>query len=489
MSLPKICKIVANYIKITAIVTPINFRCRVVSKINGHNDELAEILSYNKEEFDQEPKIMHNTQQFIQFFRQAAPYLHQHRGKTFVFCIQDDEKTQSTLKPLLHDLAILHSLQIRIVIVFGVRHSLDLRLDNQQFHQHQRITDAKSIQSIQEIVGAMSIRIESILSMGLANSPMQGAEIRTSSGNFIIAKPVGVRDGIDFGLTGDIRKVRAVAVNERLQQGEIVIIPPLGYSGTGEVFNLSSEAVASSVAAAINADKLLFFSNETTLLTDNNTDNPAITPDDAAQLAANYTDNVLLHTVLNASVAACQQGVNRVHLVPKGTDGAALAELFTRDGFGLMITNEAYDRIEQATIDDIPSLLALIRPLEKQGILVRRSRELLEMEIEYFSLLKRDNTVIGCAALYPYPDDAAAELGCVAVNPEYQRNGLADVLLQHIEQKAKDKGFKQLFCLTTHTSHWFMERGFAPVELAALPKKKQAFYNYGRSSKPYLKTL
>lgn len=432
---------------------------------------------------------MKNLQQFIHFFRQAAPYLHQHRGKTFVFCVQDDETTQKALKPLLHDLAILHSLQIRIVIVFGIRHSLNQRLANQKFHQHQRITDADSIQHIQEIVGAMSIRIESILSMGLANSPMQGAELRTCVGNFIIAKPVGVRDGVDFGLTGEIRKIHADAINQRLQQGDIIIIPPLGYSSTGEVFNLTSENVAGATAAAINADKLLFFSNETALLTGNTTDNPAITPKEAVSLATKYQDNILLNTVLNASAVACKSGVNRVHLIPKETDGAALAELFTRDGFGLMITNEAYDRIEQGTIDDIPSLLALIRPLEKQGILVRRSRELLEMEIAYFSLLKRDNTVIGCAALYPYPDEAMAELGCVAVNPEYQCNGLADVLLQHIEEKAKEQGLKKLFCLTTHTSHWFMERGFESVELAALPEKKQAFYNYGRSSKPYLKYL
>lgn len=432
---------------------------------------------------------MKNTQQFIHFFRQAAPYLHQHRGKTFVFCIQDDETTQHTLKSLLHDLAILHSLQIRIVIVFGVRHSLNQRLAKQQFHNHQRITDTQSIQHIQEIVGAMSIRMESILSMGLANSPMQGAELRTCSGNYVIAKPVGIRDGVDFGLTGEIRKIRADAVNERLGQGDIIIIPPIGYSSTGEVFNLTSEEVASAVAIAIQADKLLFFSNETSLLTGSTTDNPAITPETASLLAANYQDNIRLNAVLKASSKACKKGVNRVHLIPKETDGAALAELFTRDGFGLMITNEAYDRIEQATIDDIPSLLALIRPLEKKGILVRRSRELLEMEIAYFSLLKRDNTVIGCAALYPYPEEKIAELGCVAVNPEYQSNGLADILLQHIEKKAHKQGLEKLFCLTTQTSHWFMERGFEPVELAALPKEKQAFYNYGRSSKPYLKIL
>lgn len=302
-----------------------------------------------------------------------------------------------------------------------------------------------------------------------------------------MAKPVGVREGVDFGLTGEIRKVRSQAISDRLSQGDIVMIPPLGYSSTGEVFNLTTEEVAASVATALDADKLLFFNSDLTELIDDNQEGKSMTPDEAKQLANEAT--TALKTVLQAAVTACKEGVNRVHLIPKHTDGAVLAELFTRDGFGVMITHEAYDRIEQASIDDIPSLLQLIRPLEKQGVLVRRSRELLEMEIESFSLLKRDNTVIGCAALYPFLDDKMAELGCVAVAQDYQKNGLADILLEYIEDKARDIGIEQLFCLTTHTSHWFMERGFLPTDLSQLPQQKQQFYNYERQSKPYVKRL
>lgn len=432
---------------------------------------------------------MTNSLQFIQFFRQAAPYIHQHRNKTFVFCIQDDETTQGVLKSLLHDIAIVHSLRVRVVLVFGARYSLNQRLENQQFHNNRRITDAKTMRGIQEIIGALGIRVESILSMGLADSPMQGAGVRTSLGNFIIAKPVGVRDGIDFGLTGEIRKIRTEVINERLKDDNIVVIPPLGYSSTGEVFNLTTEEVASAVASSIKADKLLFFNSDIQSVVNGEDSGKAITPDEALRLAENNTQTTILQTVLQKSAQACVNGVNRVHLVPKETDGAVLAELFTRDGFGLMITNEAYDRIEQASIDDIPGLLQLIRPLEKQGVLVRRSRELLEMEIEHFSLLKRDNSVIGCTALYPYPEEKMAELGCLAVNPEYRRNGLADLLLQHLEDKARAQGVQRLFCLTTHTSHWFMERGFVEADLADLPEKKQEFYNFGRSSKPYIKKL
>lgn len=426
--------------------------------------------------------------QFIQFFRQAAPYIHRHRNQTFVFCIQDDEATQTVLKSLLHDIAILHSLRVRVVIVFGARHSLNQRLSHQQFHKHCRITDYRSMQAIEEIVGALGIRVESILSMGLANTPMQGAGIETSSGNFVIAKPMGVREGVDFGFSGEIRKIRAQAINQRLQAGQIVIIPPLGYSGTGEVFNLVTETVAGAVATAIGADKLLFFNDEVcSVLVDDEVGKAMNLTEASAMLAGEYSP--ILHTVLNEAIKACQHGVNRVHLIPKTTDGAVLAELYTRDGFGVMISNDVYDCIEQAGIDDVPSLLPLIRPLEKQGILVRRSRELLEMEIDHFSLLKRDDSVIGCAALYPFAEEAMAELGCLVVSPEYRQNGLADVLLAHIEEKAREKGIKQLFCLTTHTSHWFVERGFQQTTLSALPEKKQAFYNFSRNSKPYIKSL
>ncbi len=430
---------------------------------------------------------MTNSLQFIQFFRQAAPYIHQHRGKTFVFCIQDDEDTQNILKSLLHDIAILHSLGVRTVIVFGARHSLNTRLTQQRSHNGRRITDAASIRRIQEIVGALGVQIHAILSMGLANSPMQGASIQTISGNFIIAKPVGIRDGVDYGLTGEIRKVRTEALQDHLHNGDITIIPPLGYSSTGEVFNLTSEEVAGAVATSLGADKLLFFSNDMQLF-DADTEGKAITADEARHYTQN-TPHSAIQTLLQVAADTCQRGVKRVHLIPRQTDGAVLAELFTCDGLGMMVTDEAYQRIEQASIDDVASLLQLIRPLEQQGILVRRSRELLEMEITYFSLMKRDNSVIGCAALYPYLDEHMGELSCVAVSPEYRQHGLADMLLQHIEQQARAQGITQLFCLTTHTSHWFMERGFEPATLDELPAQKQTFYNYERNSKPYIKRL
>ncbi|MPV86970.1 amino-acid N-acetyltransferase [Ostreibacterium oceani] len=423
---------------------------------------------------------------FIDYFRQAAPYIHQHRNKTFVFCLQDDGALDQFLQPILHDIAILHSLRIRVVIVFGARHRINTELNHGVFHNNCRITSPEAMRKIQEIIGARQIQISATLSMGLANSPMQGASIQTSTGNFVIAKPIGIVDGVDFGLTGTIRKIRETPITQKLDQGEIVIIPPIGYSTTGEVFNLTTEMVASAVSETLNADKLLFFNDSYKTLLPQINHQHAITPHVAKQLTP---PDQTLAEIIHAAVSACEKTVNRAHIIPKDIDGAILAELFTRDGAGLMITNDAYDRIEQATIHDISSLLALIQPLEEQGILVRRSRELLETELSTFSLLKRDNSVIGCASLKPFPEENVAELGCLAISPDYQKQGLADKLLTHIEKKAKDQRFSHLFCLTTHTSHWFLERGFEPTELSALPAQKKAFYNYSRQSKPYIKAL
>lgn len=431
---------------------------------------------------------MEKSSEFIQFFRQAAPYINQHRGKTFVFCIQDDDKTEQYLKSLLHDIALLQALRVRVVLILGVRYKLNSLLGDKNLHKNCRITDKNAIKAVQQTGGERRILVEAILSMGLANTPMQGAQTHVCSGNFVLAKPLGVREGIDFGFSGEVRKVRANAIEQHLDNGEIVLISPLGYSATGEVFNLRSEAVAAEVAVALQADKLLFINEAIIASLHKDHTGQAITPEQARQLSARQTD-ALAQSILAESARLTQSQVKRVHIIPPEPDGELLAELFTRDGVGLMITEEAYDRIEQATVNDITGLLQLIRPLEKQGILVRRSRELLEMEITSFSLLKRDNTIIGCAALYLYPKERMAELGCLVVAPEYRQLQLADRLLTHIEQLATQNHVEQLFCLTTQTSHWFMERGFEASDLSALPEKKQQFYNFSRNSKPYIKTL
>jgi amino-acid N-acetyltransferase len=158
-------------------------------------------------------------------------------------------------------------------------------------------------------------------------------------------------------------------------------------------------------------------------------------------------------------------------------------ELFSREGIGTQIVMESAEQIRRATINDIGGILELIRPLEQQGILVRRSREQLEMEIDKFTIIERDNLTIACAALYPFPEEQVGEMACVAVHPDYRSSARGEMLLERIAQQARQMGLKKLFVLTTRSIHWFQERGFTPAEVEVLPRKKKALYNYHRRSK------
>lgn len=179
----------------------------------------------------------------------------------------------------------------------------------------------------------------------------------------------------------------------------------------------------------------------------------------------------------------------RSHIVSYAEDGALLTELFTRGGGGTLVSQEQFEVVREATIEDVGGLLELISPLEEQGILVRRSREVLEREIEQFSVVEREGMIIACAALYPIADSEAGELACLAVNPEYRHGGRGDELLERIESRARQMGLNTLFVLTTRTAHWFRERGFAPSGVERLPAARASLYNYQRNSKIFEKAL
>ena len=192
---------------------------------------------------------------------------------------------------------------------------------------------------------------------------------------------------------------------------------------------------------------------------------------------------------LRAGAAACRSGIRRVHLVERRQDGAMLRALLTRDGRGTLISAEPYEDLRPARIDDVPGILELLRPLEERGVLVRRSRERLETEIERFFITERDGLVTACAALYPYPQDRMAELACLAVHADYRGERRGERLLDHLAGLARARGIDRLFVLTTQTAHWFQERGFEPADLQVLPMEKQALYNFRRGSKVFVKPL
>jgi len=431
---------------------------------------------------------------FVDWFRGSSPYIHAHRGRTFVIAFGGEAVADENFYLLIHDIALLHGLGIRLVLVHGARPQIEQRLNargvEMQYINGVRVTDEAALTCVKEAAGAVRVEIEALLSMGLANSPMAGARIRVASGNFVTARPIGVRDGIDYGHTGLVRRIDAAAIEQRLDAGAIALVPPLGYSPTGEVFNLSAADVAASVAIALGADKLISLVESKGVTDARNRVIQSMLPKEVDTLLGGrrrLPEDLVQH--LKGALHACRSGVKRSHLIDRRQDGALLKELFTRDGIGTLITAEPYEETRTARIDDVGGLLELLEPLEEKGVLVRRSRELLETEINQFTLMERDGMVIACAALYPYPQESMAELACVVVHPDYRGDDRGDRLLAHMERSAKALGIGQLFILTTQTAHWFRERGFVQGDLKDLPMRKRELYNYRRNSKVFIKTL
>ena len=431
---------------------------------------------------------------FVRWFRQATPYVHAHRGRTFVIAFGGEAVADKGFRNLIHDLALLHGLGIRLVLVHGARPQIQASLARRgagfRYVNGTRVTDAAALACVKEAAGSLRVEIEALFSQGLANSPMAGVRIPVASGNFVTAKPLGVIDGVDYLHTGVVRRIDREALRQRLDSGAIALMPPIGYSPTGEVFNLSATDVARSTAIALKTDKLIFLLEDTAGLCD-----------DRGQLVSNVLSRDVagllergglpadLAQALRAGADACIQGVKRVHLVSRRLDGALLRELFTRDGVGTLITDAPFEELRPARIDDVAGILELLQPLEEAGVLVRRSRERLETEIDRFFLMERDGMAIATAALYAYPNEGMAELACFAVHPEYRARGRGALLLDRMEAMARQRGLSRLFVLTTQTDHWFRERGFEPAPLPELPMAKQALYNYQRKSKVFVKRL
>ena len=434
-----------------------------------------------------------NNRDYVSWFRNSSPYINAHRGRTFVVMISGDAVRENGFHHIVHDLALLNSLGIRLVLVHGARPQISARLSERgidtRFEHHTRITDAGALDAVLDAVGAIRLRIEGLFSMGLANSPMHNASIQVVSGNFVMAKPVGVREGFDYQHTGEVRRIQVDAIRRQLDAGAVVLLSPVGCSPTGELFNLNSEEVASTAAIALKADKIIFMGEETTIH-DGEHAIREITPQEAGQLLArNVIDNANTERQLTAACHAASNGVARAHLVNFREDGALLRELFSRDGCGTLVTRETYENVRGAWIEDVGGILELIEPLEQAGILVRRSRELLENEIKHFAIVERDGMVIGCAALYPFSSSTAGELACVAVHPHYRSAQRGKKLLEHLEKRAREQGLKELFVLTTQTAHWFQEQGFEAVDVDSLPVERKQMYNYQRSSKVFRKQL
>lgn len=431
------------------------------------------------------------TTELVDGFRQSTPYVNAHRGKTFVVMLGGEAIGQPGCRSIINDVALLTSLGIKIVLVFGARPQFNAALEQvgitSQFHNEIRVTDNATFDVIKKVAGAMQFDITARLSTSLSSTPMSGSFLNVVSGNFVIAQPLGVDEGVDYHHSGRVRRIDVEGIRHQLNNNGIVLLGPIAASVTGESFNLTAEEIATQVALKLRADKMLGFCQEAGILDENGEAIAELMPNEAERVLANYrnqADSCVSATVfLQAAIDACRGGVHRCHLVSYKEDGALLQELFSLDGIGTQIAPQSSEQLRSATISDITGIINLIRPLEQQGYLVRRSREQLEIEIEQFTVIERDGLIIACAALYPFADEQVGEFASLAVHPQYRDADRGSYLLRFIINKAKRAGYSHLFALTTRSIHWFLEQSFEIVTVDELPAKKKALYNHERRSK------
>jgi amino-acid N-acetyltransferase len=440
---------------------------------------------------------------FVPWFRSVAPYIHMHRGKTFVVGIAGEAIAAGKLGHLAQDLALIQSMGVKIVLVHGFRPQVNEQLAAKghapKYSHGMRITDGVALDCAQEAAGQLRYEIEAAFSQGLPNTPMAGSKVRVISGNFITARPVGIVDGVDFQHSGLVRKVDVDGIMRSLDMGAMVLLSPFGFSPTGEAFNLTMEEVATRVAIELQADKLLFLTEIPGIRIDPQApasdDNPIDTelPLAAAKkLLAESPDPkepTDLAFYLQHCVKACEEGVERSHILPFAVDGAMLLEVYVHDGIGTMVVDEKLEEVREATADDVGGILQLIEPFEQDGTLVKRDRTEIERDIDHYTIIEHDGVIFACAALYPYPEAKTAEMAAVTVSPQSQGQGDGEKLLKRIEQRARAMGLKSIFVLTTRAMHWFIKRGFAQMDPDWLPEARKRKYNWDRKSLVLVKKL
>ena len=437
---------------------------------------------------------------FVPWFRAVAPYMHAYRGKTFVVAMAGELIAAGKLNAFVQDLALLHSMGIKLVLVHGFRPQVNEQLAAKghvsRFSHGLRITDEVALDAAQEAAGQLRFEIEAAFSQGLPNTPMANSTVRVVSGNFLTARPVGIVDGVDFRHSGLVRRVDAAAIRRAIDIGALVLLSPFGFSPTGEAFNLTMEDVATSTAIALQADKLLFLT-EVPGIRENPQDaegpvDTELALVDAKRMLASLpapTQPSDTAFYLQHCVRACEEGVERSHILPFATDGALLLEVFTHDGIGTMVVDEKLESLREATADDVGGILQLIEPFERDGTLVRRERTEIERDIANYTVIEHDGIIFGCAALYPYPEARTGEMAALTVSSQVQGQGDGERILKRIEQRARAMGLDSIFVLSTRTMHWFIKRGFVPTDPEHLPEARKRKYNWDRRSQVLVKKL
>lgn len=429
----------------------------------------------------------------VAWLRQVSPYFRRHRNRSFVVYLDGAAVASASFHNLARDLMLVASVGVRLVVVFGARPQIEQRLAARGLSPRVvgelRVSDAATLHEVREVVGGLRLAIEAAFGFGTRGPAFGGSHARIAGGTFVVARPAGIIDGVDLVFTGLVRSVDRAGIEARLDAGEVVLLPPIGYSPTGELFNLRAKDLAATVASELAAHKLVLIAGSGGLHGRDGRLCRQLTVREGRELLGHLPRGDEHHALLETGIRACQAGVERVHFVDRDLDGALLRELFTRDGVGTLLSNAPFDELREARVDDVGGIVELVEPLEEQGILVKRSREKLENEIAHFVVMVREGTVIACGALHPYGEHGSGEIACIAVHPDYRGEQFGDLLIEELERRAREQGLAAVFVLTTQALQWFNERGYLGASLDDLPVARRELYNFQRNSAVLRKSL
>jgi amino-acid N-acetyltransferase len=422
----------------------------------------------------------------ISLLREVSPYFLSHRAKKFVIYLDGTTILSELFRSLARDLVLLSTVGIRITVVFGADKQIGERLQSKGMSAPtlagRRIVDRKCMIEVSEVVGAMRLAIESNFSFVSRAGALRGSDAaKVSSGNFVTAKACGVFEGVNTFFCGEVRSIDIAGIESRLSCGDVVLIPPIGYSPVGELFDIKGSDLAVEIARSIKAEKLIFLTECDGVFNANRELLKQLSTELGASLINSGVNCSYTEELLGAAIRACESGVQRAHFINSKSDGAILKELFTRDGVGTMLSDAPFDSIRTAKEMDTFGILELIRPMQASGALVGRSFDLVGKDIDNFIVMIREETVVACAALYLHgPTDG--EVACVAVHEDYRGDDFGDLLLMEVEKRAFDQHLSNLFVMTTQASHWFQERGYIPCAKEDLPHQKRIDYDLSRNS-------
>jgi amino-acid N-acetyltransferase len=418
--------------------------------------------------------------------RGILQYIPQFRDKVFILAVDGEIVLDDNFPNLLLDVAVLRSLNIKVVLVHGAGFAIRQLAER----LGEKISNADGT----GVTDATTMKIALMASNQLTHEIIEGLSLnnlRAAYSNCIEALPVGIIKGVDYQQTGRVESVDAEMLRTLLDKGVVPVIPPLGIDGNGRTYRVNSDAIALETAKALGAVKLIFVTTCDGLALDGKVIRQ-IQLEDLQEALKHHRAKLdpSLQSKADHAARACAGGVNRVHIINGRVDEGLLAEVFSNEGIGTLIYADEYHAIRKATRKDARMIYTLIQPSVDTGKLVKRTRATIEKQIGDFFVFEIDNNIVGCVALHAYPEQKKGELACLAVAPLHERRGIGSKLTAYVEERAREMGLEAVICLSTQAFTFFEERNYREGTLADLPPPCRERYEQScRNSKILIKTI